>query len=480
MREQAPFRLAGKLREAAEAFFRADLSAIQLRRGDLPQQGCAACAWGNRIWLPARMELTLRGELELLGHELAHIVQQMQGRVPKTLTLGGWTANDDPALEREAVEAGKRFALGDESHLPSHPLSTAHPAVLQRAISVGDRVLTGQNDLSVASGALRLIDGGPAWLAWAIGSANVHYHYRDEASLLVGMQSGLHGSDLMLLRVLGVQLHPFKLLEMEPEDLSILTAAENEAPSNGAAALQGKKTLAKYHLLSRSELNIGAEFLAQTEVADAPVFQGITLGDRIALFNLVDGASSELSLNQMIQKESAAFAIQRAQNAAEFVDYYQFYISCVSETDPAAKGAAARARKAETQLELIAPLLYGKLLCPAAQGVPTPDQINVILQNWVAAGNNLSFARLSQALAQVGQYANLKVASGESASKVIESYMEQARQCILQRPAGTVELTQDGLDRHYSYWNRQTHAEISLAPNGDVTLASCQPNQAKK
>ncbi len=481
MTEHMSLRLAGELREAAEAFFRADLSDIELHRGDVPREfHAAACAWGSHLWLPAQDALSPLDYLELLGHELAHAVQQRQGRVPNTLTISGYAANDDPALEREAVAAGKRFARGLDSEWPSLPLSNAHDAVIQRAVTVGDQKLSGQEDLTAVGNVLNLIDSGPEWLAWAIGNATVHYHYADEESLLVGMQSGLHGSDLLLLRAMGIQLHPFKLLEMDSDDLSVLTAAENEVGANSVTEMHAKKVLAKYHLLSQSELAIGTDFLAQADVAAAPVFQGMALSDRVALFNLVDGASSELSLNQMIQKEAAAFAVQHAQSTTEFVDYYQFYIASVSEPTPAPKGAPARARKAETHLELTVPLLFGKLFCPAVQNVPSPDQMNVIIQNWVASGNGLSFARLSQALAQVAQHANLKGSSGETAAKIIESYMEQARQFILQRPAASVELTQDGLDRYYIYDNKQAQAQVCLASTGNVTLATYQPNQQKK
>jgi hypothetical protein len=48
---------------------------------------------------------TDRGQ-RLLGHELAHVVQQRAGRVPATGTMGGYAANLDPGLEREADRIG--------------------------------------------------------------------------------------------------------------------------------------------------------------------------------------------------------------------------------------------------------------------------------------------------------------------------------------------------------------------------------------
>jgi hypothetical protein len=52
---------------------------------------------------------------ELLGHELTHVVQQSQGRVPATTQAKGAAVNDDPALEREADAMGARAARGEST-----------------------------------------------------------------------------------------------------------------------------------------------------------------------------------------------------------------------------------------------------------------------------------------------------------------------------------------------------------------------------
>src|SRR5262249_3797122 len=50
---------------------------------------------------------------ELIGHELAHVVQQSQGRVTKGVQYRGVAVNQDRALEREADELGVRAARGE-------------------------------------------------------------------------------------------------------------------------------------------------------------------------------------------------------------------------------------------------------------------------------------------------------------------------------------------------------------------------------
>lgn len=42
------------------------------------------------------------GQERHLGHELGHVVQQMQGRVRANTSVGGHPVNDDVGLEREA------------------------------------------------------------------------------------------------------------------------------------------------------------------------------------------------------------------------------------------------------------------------------------------------------------------------------------------------------------------------------------------
>ncbi len=54
---------------------------------------------------------TQKGQ-ELIGHELTHVVQQREGRVRPIKQGKGLTINDNPALENEADEMGKRAAEG--------------------------------------------------------------------------------------------------------------------------------------------------------------------------------------------------------------------------------------------------------------------------------------------------------------------------------------------------------------------------------
>jgi len=45
---------------------------------------------------------------QLLGHELTHVAQQMEGRVQPTGSVAGLPLNDNPALEKEADSLGSK------------------------------------------------------------------------------------------------------------------------------------------------------------------------------------------------------------------------------------------------------------------------------------------------------------------------------------------------------------------------------------
>ena len=78
--------------------------------------------------------------LQLIGHELTHVVQQAQGRVPANTQLGGAPANDDPALEQEADEMGAKAARAEptRSHPEPHTAgSDTHGAGLTASVNRG-------------------------------------------------------------------------------------------------------------------------------------------------------------------------------------------------------------------------------------------------------------------------------------------------------------------------------------------------------
>lgn len=64
-----------------------------------------AYAQGSEIHLAS-------GQEKHLPHELGHVVQQAQGRVSPTTSVGGMAVNDHPGLESEATKLGEQALRG--------------------------------------------------------------------------------------------------------------------------------------------------------------------------------------------------------------------------------------------------------------------------------------------------------------------------------------------------------------------------------
>jgi hypothetical protein len=97
-----------------EGAFATDFSAVRIHEGQQARDmGALAYTQGADIhFAPGQYQPGSQSGQELLGHELAHVVQQSQGRVQATTQAKGVAVNDDPSLEREADEMGARAARG--------------------------------------------------------------------------------------------------------------------------------------------------------------------------------------------------------------------------------------------------------------------------------------------------------------------------------------------------------------------------------
>lgn len=105
------------LRTRMERAFGADFSSVRVHESaEAEAMGALAYTQGTNIFVaPGHHDPSSREGQELIGHELAHVVQQAQGRVVATEQATGAGVNRDPALEREADEGGARAARGESA-----------------------------------------------------------------------------------------------------------------------------------------------------------------------------------------------------------------------------------------------------------------------------------------------------------------------------------------------------------------------------
>jgi hypothetical protein len=125
------------LRAKMEASFATSFADVRVfEGGEASRAGALAYASGDELhFAPGQYDPgSARGQ-ELIGHELAHVVQQREGRVAATGQAAGLAINDDDGLEREADEQGRRAAAGEAAR-PGRaaPASTAAPRVQRKVV----------------------------------------------------------------------------------------------------------------------------------------------------------------------------------------------------------------------------------------------------------------------------------------------------------------------------------------------------------
>jgi hypothetical protein len=116
--------LPGGVRGAMEHAFQTDFSDVRISEGGLATSlGAVAVAQGNTIdFARGAFDPESVPGREVIGHELAHVVQQRQGRVTADAQAKGLPTNSDHGLEAEADALGARAARGEivaQSYTPA-------------------------------------------------------------------------------------------------------------------------------------------------------------------------------------------------------------------------------------------------------------------------------------------------------------------------------------------------------------------------
>lgn len=102
-----------EVKAGMESSFNTDFSHVNVHANSskAPEVGALAFTQGSDIhFAPNQFKPETSSGRELLGHELAHVVQQSQGRVQPTTEISGMPVNDTPQLEQEADILGKKAA----------------------------------------------------------------------------------------------------------------------------------------------------------------------------------------------------------------------------------------------------------------------------------------------------------------------------------------------------------------------------------
>ncbi len=101
----------GGVQSKMENALNTDLSGVSVHpnSGKATEVGALAYTQGADVHVaPGHYNPGTSSGKQLLGHELTHVAQQMEGRVQPTGEVGGLPLNDSPTLEKEADSMGSK------------------------------------------------------------------------------------------------------------------------------------------------------------------------------------------------------------------------------------------------------------------------------------------------------------------------------------------------------------------------------------
>ncbi len=103
----------GNVKDQMEKAFTTDFSDVRIHPNSdqATEVGALAYTQGANVhFAPGQFKPETSDGKNLLGHELAHVVQQRQGRVKPTGKVAGLPVNDNPDLEKEADRMSEKVA----------------------------------------------------------------------------------------------------------------------------------------------------------------------------------------------------------------------------------------------------------------------------------------------------------------------------------------------------------------------------------
>lgn len=168
--------LPGSIAGDMERAFDADFSGLRVHPSSpaAAQLGAEALTVDGHVhFAPGQFQPHTHSGRSLVGHELAHVVQQQGGGVDAQVLYKGVGLNTDATLERQADEAGERAARGEPAGLSSSPGAQAGGGAVQAKlgfelemlvlVDIGGRPIPEKTQIGTYGHCLTLdVDQGPA------------------------------------------------------------------------------------------------------------------------------------------------------------------------------------------------------------------------------------------------------------------------------------------------------------------------------
>jgi hypothetical protein len=231
--------------------------------------------------------------------------------------------------------------------------------------------------------------------------------------------------------------------------------------------------------VTEDELRTVDGFLADVGLTTAPIFRTGSLGDRLALHQLLADSSGAPAQSLPLQREAASYAVREAPRVVDFVDRYRTYLvesarSGLLEAEPNVRATAVE------QLEgALRPHVFGALLAPTVRGaLPDAARIGQVVGELVAQSQMLGFARLAAGVARLVEDGGFQREQADDANALVGSYRQRATSFFANRPLTGPLVSQDGRRASYHASDEAAEGELELDSNGQLVLRRFRTRRA--
>jgi hypothetical protein len=310
---------------------------------------------------------------------------------------------------------------------------------------------------------IKLIPNGLDWVNWALPFTNPSFAAESEGEFLENIQAGLHGTPLLSLNDLGLQIAVSRLFKMEDRDYDSLIQAVSQGRVTGLV----ERMLNRDGVLTEKSLGALDEKLEQVGLQGTSLLQTTSLGERIILYDRVTGVPPEewLADDQALKAGKFALAVsQSAQEVGAALSFFCFAAKKVGE------GGIDQIERAWERLSNAA---FGFLSCPIVPTGASDELLITLLRRWIGQGRLLGFPTIGDAVVNIARYSGVNLSQDSVDAKSVEQYILNAQR-LLQGSIPVSRPCQDGMMRWLDFQTPNASARAILDADACLSLFEFQ------
>jgi hypothetical protein len=314
---------------------------------------------------------------------------------------------------------------------------------------------------------IKLIPNGMDWIDWALPISSPSFSAPSEAELLENIQAGLHGTPLLSLNDLGLQLSVSRLLEFGDQDYESLKHAVNQGWVTGDA----ESALHRERFLTEKDFGELNHKLAQASLLNTPLLLNVSLGKRIVIRERVMSIPANEWLDGDDAVRAGKFALAVAQSAQEVGAALSFF--CLVTKQPDALGDD-QVRSLWARLSQLA---FRFLRCPLIPTDSSDALVSLLVRQWIGQGNLLGFPTVGDAVVNLARFSGVELIPDKVDPKLVEQYVLRAQR-LLQAVEPLSRPCQDGVVRWLDFQAPNASARTLLDEDACLSLFEFKENNS--